>query len=409
MTSISTLPTSDYQHLQTVVGLSQNSRIDRDRHIIFGVSILQKGDLNDDRPWMIDNVSIKQVVDLAKSTPKGLKSRFTHPNMSNDGLGKFIGRLRKPRVSQSGNDALADLHMAPIAFKSSIEGMQQSIGDYVLDLAENEPDVFGISLAPKLDEAAMGKLEKSGSRTPMRFLKHHAGDVVDQRAATRGGLFGGVDLSIGTAPRLASESLDKLFADADEIVIRQRVGSFLNTYLENRFQQTPEKTKEAEMPELTMKDVTDAIDTSNKSLLSGIDDTIAKAIQGALTDPESGKKEVPSDLSDQLLSQQKEAQGLTALAQLCGLSNSDELLTDWLGKLSAGFTVVDAKAQLGELAIKHNTLTDGDPTPDDGGLDRKLSAAYDEHTNLHKGLGFTKKEWIASAKKELLRQAEDAA
>ena len=405
MVAIRSLPTSDYQLLRTAVGLPSNSRVDRERKIIFGVSMLQKGDLNDDRPWTIDDVSIAQVIKLTKSNPKGAKSRFTHPNMSNDGLGKFIGRMRKPRRSEDGQHALANLHLAPIAFKTTIEGMSQSLGDHILDLADNDPDVFGLSLAPKLDQEAMRELERRGQRTPMRFAGLHAVDVVDEPAATRGGIFGGMELSIGNAPKLASESLDKIFAGAEEEVIRQRVDSFLNTYLANRFHSQDQPLGEDIVSELTMKEVQEAIDKS----LASSKESLLSSIKELLPQKESSDSSPQPD-GPTSAEMAKRASELTALAQLSGLEGSDELLSNWMKDLSSDSVVLDAHKQVNKLLSEQNSLTDGDPNPDDGGqIDAKLSAAYEQNASVHKGLGLSKAEWIKHAKKQIERDAEAAA
>ncbi len=403
MTSITLPPPAINATLNTSLLLSKNLRVDRERRVIRGVSLIQLGDVNDDRPWNADAVTLQQTIKLGKSNPKGLKARWTHPNMSSDGLGKFVGRHRRFRLSEDKTEVLTDVHLAAVAFKSNAPGMTVSMGEYLLDMAENDPDAIGLSIHPKQDTEAMGALEQDGQRTPMRFKKLVAGDFVDEPAATRGGLFGANSLSIATAPQFLTEALDKLFPEAAEGVIRQRSLGFFDTYLANRFGNT--LTKEANnMSNVTKDELAEAIAKNNESLLSSFKELLPKA-------PEPAPPTDPS-LSDGPTAEaiQEQAKELTALAQVCGLSNSDELLAEWMGKLSTGFTVTDAKAQIGDMAIKNNTLTDGDPNPSEGAdIDQKLSAAYDENAKLHKGLGLSKEDWVKHAKKQLERDAKAAA
>lgn len=385
---------------------SKSNRVDRDMRVIFGCALIQKGDLNDSRPWFIDDKSLRQVLSLVKKAgAKGLKSRFTHPNMSNDGLGSYLARLRNPRLSDDGETVLVDAYVQEIAFRRVDPELGMSRGEYILDMAINDPDALGLSLDPDLDLMAMEKEQREeDAYQPMRFVKLRAGDFVDEPASTRGGLFGGAKLSIATAPRLATNSLDSLFADASEDVIRTRVGDFLDTYLANRFSQGTNKKEPPTMAELTAADVQKAIEANNTNLFSAIDTKLSSSIEAALAKLGKAGEQKLSE-SEALQKQADTFAELTALAQLSGLPDSDKMLSDWIKKVPSGFSVIDAKAQLGDLAIKHNKLTDGDPNPESGSLDRKLGAAYDEHSKLHKALGISKEEWIKGAKAEMAAAA----
>jgi hypothetical protein len=206
------------------------SRVDRDNNVIYGATLIQAGPLNDgdSRPWFIDDVSLSQVLSLVGlDSPRGTKARWTHPNMSSDGLGKYLGRWRNPRMSSDGQSVLADLHLANVA---DYDGRRE----YVLTMAAEHPDAFGVSLFPVLDRAEMERLQTADGKQPMRFKRIIAGDVVDEPAATRGGFFGGQELSIASAPAYAAAALDALFADATPDVIRARASAFLESYLAQR-------------------------------------------------------------------------------------------------------------------------------------------------------------------------------
>ena len=110
MKTITKPPVSDeVAPLKALRGLSSAARVDRVRNVISGVSVIQVGPLNegDSRPWIIDAMTAKQVVSMGNASPKGLKARWTHPGMSNDGLGSFLGRWKKFRLSDDGATVLA--------------------------------------------------------------------------------------------------------------------------------------------------------------------------------------------------------------------------------------------------------------------------------------------------------------
>ena len=67
-------------------------QVDRQANIIHGASLMQVGDLNDgdSRPWTVTHDTLQQVVEFGSRSRNGLKARFTHPNMSSDGMGSYL-------------------------------------------------------------------------------------------------------------------------------------------------------------------------------------------------------------------------------------------------------------------------------------------------------------------------------
>lgn len=269
MKTISTPPPADATGpLSAVRGLPSGSRVDTENRVVYGVAVLQTGPLNegDARPWFIDAESLSQVLSLATVNPKGLKARWTHPNMSNDGMGTFLGRWRNFRIE--GGTLFADLHLSEIAFREGDE----SRGQYVMDMAKNDPDAFGVSIFPVLDKAAMEKLQTAAGTQPMRFSKLVAADVVDEPAATRGGFFGG-RLSIGTLPAKATQALDAVFPlGTPETVICQRAQAFLDTYLSTKF---PEP---ATVDAGALLGVIDSLGDSLGKSIAGLSETLDKVM-----------------------------------------------------------------------------------------------------------------------------------
>jgi hypothetical protein len=331
-------------------------RVDRERGIIYGAALIQLGDINDDRQVFADETTLTQTLSLSKGRVKGLKSRFTHPNMSNDGLGQFLGRWKNHRLSDDGQFVLADLHVSPIARKG-----ENSRGEYTLDMAEQEPDMFGVSLAPSWDEEAMEKEKRNDGKQPLRFKSLTAADVVDEPAATRGGFFGDEPLSIASAPRKATQVLDSLFADADSEVIRERCLGFVDTYLANRFASQgtpggPEMANSNEAASLTREDVQAIVKES-----LGTFDAKLDALSALIA--KQPEKQEPDALAETKLAETTRCKELFALAQNSGLSDWQKLSTEWVDK---NLSVIEAKAALGDLAIQQNKLTkdNGEGEPD---------------------------------------------
>lgn len=379
--------------LKAVRGLPSEARADRARRTIFGVSAIELGPLNDpdERPWFADETTLQQALTIGRSSPKGVKSRLTHPNMSNDGMGRQLGRFRNWRLSADGRRVLTDLHLASFAFR----GGDNSIGGLVLDMASEDPDSFGVSLAPVWDMEEMERLKASDGRMPMRFKKLIAADIVDEPAATRGGLFGDSPLSIGTAPHKATQALDTLFADASEEVIRDRVGSFLNTYLTSRFggQGNP---LEAHMSEsnkavgLTQEALDSTLSAFSAKLLGQVDEKLA-ALKPAEKTP---NEPAPLSATEIQVAERKRCSELSALAKNSGQSEWETLSASWIEK---NLSVLEAKAAIGDLAIAKNGLSsDSGQQSDDP--DAKYKAEYQKNLASFAHMGLSLAEYITSRK-----------
>ena len=105
-------------------------RVDRQANVIYGAAIMQGGNLNegDARKWTADAETLQQVTQFGQQARNGIKARFTHPNMSNDGMGSYLGRWSNFRLE--GDTVRADLHIADAAFTSP----QGDLGNYVMEI-----------------------------------------------------------------------------------------------------------------------------------------------------------------------------------------------------------------------------------------------------------------------------------
>lgn len=234
---IDTLPDSDLFRSRASTGLD---RVDRKNNIVFGANLLQAGDLNDDRPWTVDADSLSETLALMQRSNNGTKARYTHPNMSSDGMGTYLGRWKNPRID--GDKLRADLHIADTAFKTP----KGDLATYVMDLAEDDPDMFGLSIAPRLDSKRMEstgdelRKENADARDPIRLTSLRAIDVVDQAAATRGGFFSVTGSDKRDLPAQATALLDTHFSGAAPDVVAARINGFLATYFQSKGLAMPE-------------------------------------------------------------------------------------------------------------------------------------------------------------------------
>lgn len=108
-----------------------------------------------------DRKALRSIVGLMKMQPKGLKSHFTHPSLSADGLSRILGRAKNPRmttgvVERDGEFrevamVRADLHFNPTALKEPVDG-GRPMGEFLMELADTDPDAFGSSLVLEYEE-----------------------------------------------------------------------------------------------------------------------------------------------------------------------------------------------------------------------------------------------------------------
>lgn len=178
------------------------NRVDRENRVIYGVSAAQAVEALG-HGMMLDAKTIEQVVTLGNKAKNGIKSRFTHPGLSSDGMGKHLGRMKNFRVE--GDKAVGDLYLAEAA-SNAPDG---DLAGYVMDLAEEDSEAFGMSIVASgeqvwtLDDgtevpaydffedgAKGGRPDNALTDLPVfRVHELDAVDVVDEPAANRDGMF----------------------------------------------------------------------------------------------------------------------------------------------------------------------------------------------------------------------------
>jgi hypothetical protein len=228
--------------LRSGVAASRPVGVDRDKGIIYGRVLAELGPFKSDGRGEFDSESLDKIVELAGRHPNGLKSRFTHPGLSADGLGKFLGRDKN--IRRDGDKVRGDLHFDRTALESSPSG-GKPLGQYVMDLAESDPDAFGSSLVLRSDKQVRLEADGTAKKTPdgkelpplWRPTKLHAIDVVDEGDAVHSGfLSADLDGLPDHVVREVSAALDHQFTGCDRATIEARGTAFLQRYLDSRFE-----------------------------------------------------------------------------------------------------------------------------------------------------------------------------
>jgi hypothetical protein len=217
------------------------TKIDHDKRVIFGVSCAQAVEALG-HGMILDTKTLDQLVELGNGAKggRGVKSRYTHPGLSSDGMGKYLGRLRNWR--RVGDRALADLHLSEMASKSP----DGDLGSYVLGMAQEDPESFGLSVSISISRVWVleGGVEipwRSGEKPPegattdkpiVRVKELHACDVVDEPAANRDGLFSSALWGTNQLAAEAFEELDRLLEEYN--VSPERAFEFALSYLAQR-------------------------------------------------------------------------------------------------------------------------------------------------------------------------------
>ena len=227
--------------------------VDRDRQVLRGYVMAQQGPFKTQGRGEFDESALRKIVALAnKNHPNGLKCRLSHPTLSSDGLGKFLGRVKHPRmdsvrVMRDGKPQLmsavrGDLHLDKTAMDEPVGG-GKPIGEYVMDLAESDPDALSSSLVLEADQERRFDARRmplkgaDGEELPplWRPTRLHASDVVDTGEACDGILSASFSGLPDAIVRQAAQLLNKQFPNASRRVVRARCLAWLDSYLAHRF------------------------------------------------------------------------------------------------------------------------------------------------------------------------------
>jgi hypothetical protein len=242
---------------------SPGAKVDRENNVLRGFVIAQLGPFKSAGRGRFDLESLRLIEKLGNAKPNGLKSRFTHPDMSSDGLGNFLGRAHHLTMgtaidARSGERVPAvrgDLHFDKTALDTPPKG-GKPLGTYVMDLAESDPDALSSSIVVQADyfyEDAKGKLQPLGEDEQVpdgqimlwRPRVLHATDIVDTGDAVDGLL--SVDGLQNSTLWKGEELLNGMFAGKSRDFVAARLAAFADRYLDRVY---GEKEPEPELPGL---------------------------------------------------------------------------------------------------------------------------------------------------------------
>ena len=230
--------------------------VDREKAIIRGVILAQEGPFKSEGRGEFDKQSLQAIVVLTRAAPNGLKSRLAHPDESNDGIDKFLGRFKDPWIDtiaaresygELKTDVVAcvraDLHLDKTALDVPVGG-GKPLGVYVMDRAESDPDSLSTSLVlvpeieTRLNPDGTPQRDADGERLPplWRPKQIHASDVVDTGDAVDGMLS---TLSTDELPNAvlyhAAKLMDRQFAGKNRAFVEEHCVVWLHKYLDRRF------------------------------------------------------------------------------------------------------------------------------------------------------------------------------
>lgn len=155
-------------------------QLSKDEGVITGVAIITKGEALGHGVW-IDDKFLSDVVEAGNALARGVKVRLGHPSFGADAIGSYLGRIKDFRLD--GDTVRGDLILSKAA-KISPRG---SLFDYVLAMAEEAPDMFGLSIA--FDSSGTYTTEDEPDKDYIVLDKLYAVDLVDEPAANPAGLF----------------------------------------------------------------------------------------------------------------------------------------------------------------------------------------------------------------------------
>jgi len=242
--------------------------VDRKSEVIRGVIIAQEGVFKSEGRGEFDLDALTVIADKVNASPNGLKSRLAHPDDSNDGIGKFLGRVRNATLDEIGTreaegelktDRIAvvraDLHIDP----SSHETPSGDLGGYIMALAESDSDAMSTSLVLRaektyrLDKHDRPLRDDDGDELPPLWdpTHLHALDVVDTGDAVDGMLSAGIEVDVlpnGVVHR-AEELMGRQFAGKSREFVQSHCEAWLGRYLSRRYGEAEAQTPEPEVPE----------------------------------------------------------------------------------------------------------------------------------------------------------------
>lgn len=353
-------------------------KIDRDKFVLSGISVIEQGPAIG-HGFEVDGVMLQQVAEQINATPKGVKSRLTHPGLvecgGHDGIEVTLGRVRNARVD--GDRVRADLHMGQFAAVTP----QGDLRAYLLAIAEEDPELVGMSIVfdpDQFDERVVTEERPEARPTEdgnfiVRFGRSKAvmaGDMVGDPAANTSGLLSRLPKQIvnGITPELLERWADDLKNlnqphEAGEKPVPDQGESNMNPKLRSFLESKGLKAGSTDEQALAFANVMQGADAEEvKRLTAGGESPVPTGGGVAVAELEAAKAKAAEEMK---LAEADRVREIRALASDTGLGDT------WAcERILAGDSVDNAKT----LALKAWKQENEDGPSVTGGDDLNLSS-----------------------------------
>lgn len=278
--------------------------VDEDAGVIFGYVVCEEGKCKTPGRGEFDLEGLTTLVTLGNGNSSGIRQRFQHPTMSDDGLGSYVSRAKNFRLDERDGRKIirADAHFTETALTMNPTG-GEPLGKYLLRLAKTDPGGFQSSIVMDFDK--LEREDDNGKRLPPIFrpTKLWASDFVDEGDAVHGDIFGssqalelfmdGSDRRVTSKVAAAGgQYLKQVFPDKPREFIEERFNQFRDRCLDGRFGSSGiNPTPDSEESSVD-KDVTDALAKQDEKIteLGATFGTKLDSLSAMLTANEEARK-----------------------------------------------------------------------------------------------------------------------
>jgi hypothetical protein len=219
----------------------------------------------------------------------------------------------------------------------------------------------------------------------MRFSDIRAADIVDEPAATRGGMFDLTTPDLRNLPAQATALLSTYFGDATEDVVRGRIDSFLSRYFSS-------KKEPAMAAGPQNSDSTDDVDdVDNDEVTPGTGTTETPAADLSASETPIGETTVTADLAGDERIRCKKIRALVDLAGVPAMFNTF---------IDNDFSVEQTQFALREIVAKKNPSLSAAVEEPAADKDADLKAEYAEMVKFKVTMGQSESDYIAHARQK---------
>lgn len=320
---------------------NDNLNVDRETSTISKIVIANHG-ANKNGTYFNEQF-LKDLVKQGNDQTQGVKCRFGHPNMCATSLGTFLGRYSN--FIYENNAVYADLTLDEISKKTQVEGKGISMFEYVFDMAETNPDMFGNSIVISSEEYE----DKIEDKTVYchQLISFVASDLVDDPAATDSLFSNSTDLGVLTTQFLDEnpQIFDVIAKDKSIITdFFNRYENYLNNYKSMSFLDKLKKKfgKDSfDVTETTATGETITIATDNEKPQVGdaVVDAEGTAIaDGDITLKDGSKWEIKGGKIESIEAPEKEDSDEDAPSEFAEFSKKLDSITKSINSLKSDFS-----------------------------------------------------------------------